>query len=167
MSVLRIIAGGLFALIASYIGLLIKRKYRDRAAFYKSACQYVSALQSELAHSKISIPEFAKRFVGGREGAFEKLLVDSIARLKDGKGYDELFKESDARLLKEDERKEMISFLSSSGKSSLDDQLASLAHYAAIFQDRYKKCEEDSKKLGGMYFKLFVLLGLAIILILA
>ena len=40
MSVLRIIAGGLLALIACYVGLLIKRRYREigRASCRERVC---------------------------------------------------------------------------------------------------------------------------------
>lgn len=167
ISVLRIIAGGLLALIACYVGLLIKRRYRDRATFYKSACEYAQTMTSELSLNKTPLPEIAQKFTQGRKGDFEKLLSECVALAKDGKGYCESMEKLHAPNLKTEEKKEVLAFLCGTGKNALSDQLTQVAHYKEIFEQKRKKCEEDSKKLGGMYFKLCVLLGLAILLILA
>lgn len=46
--ILRLVAGGLLALIACYIGVLIKRRYAKRVTFFKSACEFSSCLATEL-----------------------------------------------------------------------------------------------------------------------
>lgn len=165
--ILRLIAGGLFALICCYVGLLIKRRYRDRAVFYKSACEYVQSMSSELSLNKTPIPDIAGRFVAGRNGEFERVLTECIELKKQGKGFDYALENINVTKLKKDEKKEVISFLCGNGKSALGDQLSYVAYYKDIFEKKRGKCEEESKKLGGMFFKLCVLLGIAIMLILA
>jgi len=120
-----------------------------------------------LALNKTPIPEIAEKFVQGRKGDFEKLLSESISIMKEG-GYNASSSEKvNVPILKKEEKKEVMGFLCGSGKSALTDQLAQVTHYKNLFEQKFKKCEEDSKRLGGMYFKLCVLLGLAILLILA
>lgn len=165
--ILRLIAGGLLALICCYIGLLIKRRYRDRAVFYKSACEYVQVMSSELTLNKTPIPDIASRFTAGRKGEFEKALSECIDLKKQGKSFDYVFENVNISKLKSDEKKEVISFFCGDGKSALNDQLSFVEYYKDIFEKKRNKCEEESKKLGGMFFKLCALLGIAIMLILA
>ena len=167
IDVLRLIAGGLLALVCCYIGLLIKRRYRDRAEFYKSASEYARAALSDLSLNKAAIPDIAKKFAMGRNGEFERVLTESVDIVREGKDLDYAFEKINVRVLKADEKKELLSFLCKGGKSALNDQLSFVGYYKDIFEQKQKKCEQESKKLGGTYFKLCVLLGLAIMLILA
>lgn len=165
--VLRLIAGGLLALICCYIGVLIKRRYRDRAVFYRSACEFARFMASELTLNKTPIPEIAKKFALGRSGEFEKTLSQCTELSCQGKSLEYALANVSAAKLKADEKKEMIAFLCGSGKSALNDQLTFVSYHRELFEQKQKKCEEESKKLGGMYFKLCVLLGIAILLLLA
>lgn len=165
--ILRFIAGGLLALISGYVGVLIKRRYRDRAALYKSACEYTQAMASELSLNKTPIPEIARKFTQGRKGEFERALEECIALAGNSAGYDTAMDRVNIACLKTDEKKELFGFLCSTGKSALSDQLSQVERFKEIFEQKRNKCEEESKKLGSMYFKLCVLLGLAIMLILA
>ncbi len=165
--ILRLIAGGLLALICCYIGLLIKRRYRDRVIFYTSACEYARVMSRELTLNKTPIPEIAKKFAIGRSGEFEKALAQCTALSCEGKSLEYALEHVNIAKLKADEKKEIVSFLCGGGKSALNDQLSFVAYHKDVFEQKHKKCEQDSKKLGGMYFKLCVLLGIAILLILA
>ena len=167
IDILKLIAGGLLALICCYIGLLIKRRYRDRVTFYKSACEYVRTMSSELTLNKTPIPDIAKKFTTGRDGEFERVLTECTSLTRDGKGFEYALEKVNGPKLKANEKKEIVAFLCGSGKSALNDQMAFVTYHKDVFEQKLKKCEDDSKKLGGMYFKLFVLLGIAILLILA
>lgn len=165
--ILRLIAGGLLALICCYIGLLIKRRYRDRVAFYKSASEYARLMASELALNKTPIPTVAEKFAAGRSGEFERVLLECVRLTREGKSYSFAVENVNIAKLKTDEKKEVLSFLCGGGKNALNDQLAFVNYHKEIFEQKLKKCENENKKMGGMYFKLFVLLGIAIMLILA
>lgn len=163
--ILRLIAGGLLALIMCYIGVLVKRRYKSRVAFFKSACEFSSSLATELGMKKTPMPEIANKFLKGREGEFEKVVESWIAIAKNATtfGFDDI----KTSFLKTDEKKELAEFFSSLGKTNLDDQLSHVAYYKNLFEQKRKTSEDEDKKLGGMYFKLCVLFGLAILLILA
>lgn len=159
---LRIIGGGLIALVSSYIGLLIKRRYKSRETFYKSALEYAMFLESELKLTKSAIPTVADKFCASHDGDFKGVL-SKFAESYRGKGK----AECSLQYLKKPERQEIDGFLGGEGKSTLQEQLSVIAYYKNKFGDKCKACEDESKRLGGMYFKLFVLLGVVIMLILA
>ncbi len=159
----RLIAGGLLALICYYIGLLIKRRYAARVKFFKSATEFCQMLQDELSMRKTPIPEICTKFLDERKGQFEDFLLDWCEKIKAQEDIDK----DKCRLLKNDEIKDLNTFLFSLGKTDLKDQLSHVAHYEKYFEKKTSECEEQSKKTGSMYFKLCVLLGLAVILILA
>lgn len=159
----RLIAGGLLALICCYIGLLIKRRYAARVRFFKSATEFCQMMQDELSMRKTPMPEICAKFLDGRKGQFEDCILDWCEKAKQHGAIDK----DKFRLLKNDEIKELNTFLCNLGKTDLKDQLSHVGHYEKCFEIKTNECEEQSKKTGSMYFKLCVLLGLAVILILA
>ncbi len=161
--ILRLIAGGLLALIACYIGILIRRKYREREKFYASAAEYARYIKSELSCAKTPLPTIAERFSCGRKEEFTRVLAACMAAQRRGEKSVPI----DIHILKANEREEALAFLMGQGRVDLSEQMALADRYAAEFELKRSRCEQESKKLGGMYFKLCVLLGLAIILILA
>lgn len=164
---LKLAAGGLMALASCYIGVLIRRRYRDRETFYKSASEYASALKTELSYKKTPIPIATAAFLQGRKGKFETALANCMQLHSEGKDSAYAFDKIEMTGIKTQERKEVLDFVFSLGKSALADQLALIGRAEEKFIQKQRQCADDSKRLGGMYFKLFVLLGLAIILILA
>ncbi len=153
----RLIAGGLLGLISCYVGLLIKRRYKSREEFYKTATEFCAVLHDELLSKKTPIPDICKRFLQGRNGDFEGMIVNWQA----GKT------EANSKLLKRAECAEINTFLSALGQTHLKEQLAHIERYQKRFESKSAQCEEQSRKMGNMYFKLFALLALAIILILS
>lgn len=162
--VLKLIAGGLLALICCYIGILIKRRYKERENIYKSALKYAALLKSELSVKKTPFPAIAEEFCKTEKGEFSKTLFECVKRLSAGN-----FDLSDLSVahLKPNESRELIACLKDFGGSSLDEQLALAAKLESFASQMAQTCEKESKRLGNMYFRLFVLLGLAILIILA
>lgn len=163
--ILRLVAGGLLALIACYVGLLIKRRYKSRAEYFKSACEFAKCATTELGMKKTPMPDVAENFLKGRSGDFEKTVETWLDLARKGQTF--AYENASASILKNEEKKQIADFFSALGKTSLDDQLSHIGYYENMFESKRAKCEDESKKLGGMYFKLCVLLGIAIMLILA
>lgn len=160
--ILRLVAGGLLALICCYIGLLVKRRYREREGVYGDALAYALALKSELCAKKTPIPTVAATFCKGRSGEFAKALEGFIAKSSAGEAGDLQIK-----CLKPAENKELASYVGGFGGYTLDEQLALAARLENFAAEKFKSCQTETKRLGNMYFRLLVLLGLAIILVLA
>lgn len=165
--VLRLVAGGLIALCVSYVGLCIKRRYQKRAVFFKSATDFTSVLTTELVMRKTPMPEIVQKFLQGRQGEFENALAEWQSCAKNGDTRLAAFEKTAMPVLKTDEKKEILDFFDGMGKTMLDEQLAHVKYYQNMFEKAKAKCEDEAKRLGATYFKLCVLLGLAVMLILA
>lgn len=164
--VLRLIAGGLLALICCYAGVLIKKHYKEREQFYRDAKDFTVHLASDLSFKKTPLPVSVDSFSAGKKGAFCKLLGDFIAGLRSGGGLKQDIDVHGVKL-KPDEKKQLVEFFGDLGKTSLSDQLDVIGRAEKSFEQKRAKCAEESVRLGGMYFKLAVLLGIALIVILA
>ncbi len=162
--ILRLIGGGLLALICSYVGLLVKRRYKSREIFYTRAVAFCKTLNSEITLSKCAIPDIVSHFANDK-GEFDSTLKECIVLSKSGKEV--MLDDIKCNILKSDEKRELSVFFNGLGKSTLQDQLSSIEGYRRAFEDRRSICAKEAKSLGSMYFKLAVLMGLALILILA
>lgn len=166
--ILRLIAGGLLALICCYAGVLIKRHYADRERFYTDAEAFAAYVGAELGFRKTPLPAVIGGFTEGKKGAFAEMLKKFGAGLSLGGVQDGAARSAaeNARL-KPDEKKKLCEFLSSLGKTALSDQLEGAAYWKNEFAAKRAKCAEETKRLGGMYFKLAVLAGIALMVLLA
>lgn len=159
---LKLIGGGLLALLSSYIGLLVKRRYLSREKFYARLCDFIGYTRRELTSKMTSIPEICLAFAGENKDDFSVALRGFATGLRSGKSTS--FSPSH---LKDDEAREVSVFLEGLGKSSLSEQIAYLDDRGVAFKQKLSSCADESKRLGGMYFKLFVLLGVALMVVTA
>ena len=165
--ILRLVAGGLLALICCYAGVLIKRHYSEREKFYTDAEAFAAYLSSELGFKKTALPLLIETFRKERAGSFSAVL-EKFSSMLASLGQDGAASAAaESSKLKREEKSRLAEFLSALGKTSLCDQLEHARRAEAEFSARRIACAEESKRLGGMYFKLAVLLGIALILILA
>lgn len=166
--ILRLVAGGLLALICCYGGVLIKRYYADREKFYAEAEAFAAYLSSELGFRKTPLPTLICKFSEERKGAFSGVLKRFGAALSLGVAQDKAATDAaDGAKLRAEEKKQLKEFLSALGKTALSDQLEGAGRAQSEFAAKKAKCAEESKRLGGMYFKLAVLIGIALIVLLA
>lgn len=166
--VLRLIAGGLLGLLCCYGGILVKRYYADREKFYRDAEQFAAVLSGEIGFKKTPLPAVISRFTEGKTGGFCKVLTAFSAKLSAGVQQSAAAREeAEHARLKKEEKKQLADFLSVLGTTALGDQLDGLRRAREEFGSKRAKCAEESKRLGGMYFKLAVLIGIALIVILA
>lgn len=165
--ILRLIAGGLLALCCCYGGILIKRHYAERQKFYKNAAEFANYLGTEISFKKTPLPTVIAQFAKGGKGGFYSTLTEFMDCKRKSLPFDLIMKRINAPHMKNSEKKTVIEFLNGLGTNSLDDELAHVKRAESLFQASEKKCAEETKKLGGMYFKLAVLLGIAIIVMLA
>ena len=166
--ILRLIAGGLLGLLCCYGGVLIKRYYADREKVYRDAEQFTAELISEIGFKKTPLPVVIAQFAEGKSGKFCKTLSAFGNKLGAGVPQDKAAaEEAESVHLRKDEKKRLKEFLEGLGKTSLGDQMNVLKRAREEFAAKRDKCAEETKRLGGMYFKLAVLVGIALIVILA
>lgn len=160
--VLKLVGGGLLALICTYVGLLVKRRYVSREKFYGNLCDFIAYARSELTSKMTAVPEICLSFAIENTDDLSTMLREHAEGLRRGKTG-----ASRPSYLKDDELQELNSFLSGLGKSSLNEQVAYMDERGEVFKKKRSVCADESKRLGGMYFKLLVLLGIALMIITA
>ena len=164
--ILRIVAGGLLALISSYIGLLVKRGYAEKVAFYKGMADFLSELKSDLSLMKTPITEFVDKYTAGRKGKAVCLVKEYATDLKTNGKFDRDLDKWDCCHLNRVEKEEILGLFASLGKTDLKEQKLIIDKYEKAMKDRLNRAEDNLKKKGNMYFKLLVLLGIAIMVVL-
>ena len=135
---------------ASMVGIWLKRRQTEKCAFYKDFYDYLSFSEEKIAYERMPLADI-KRLFHGESAAFRELL--------DGREV--------SLALPVEEILSVREYLDTIGTTDADTQLASLR----------SKCSELKKKLDGdvakwkkesvLYFKLCVLAGVALFVILA
>lgn len=164
IDVLRLIAGGILAVISSYIGLMFKNRYKAREKFYSDAKNFAEILKRDVGLFEKPMPEIIKDYLPSAGAEFAELLNTYSVNIKE-QNVD--FSHLEKVRLKDGEIKDLERFFSALGKSALNEQLNLISAFYNTCDERYKVCKEETKRLGGMYFKLFVLLGVALMIIVA
>ena len=158
--VLRIIAGGLIALVCAYVGVLVKRRYKEREKFFCDTHEYFAFFDKELTFSKTPLPDINAKFLKAGSGAFREYLARIVAENNgaDLKSY---------VFLKKDEKEMLADAIGGLGRSAYVEQQSYVKRWEAEYKDKADKCSAENKKYGGMYFKLCVLLGVALLILIA
>lgn len=162
---LRLIAGGILALVSSYIGILVKRGYKENTALYKDLVEFVDLFKRELSYQKPTLIDFCTNFSQGKKSKIAILLEEYVAELKRVGQFSRDIEKWEVAHLKKDEKQELLAFLSELGKSPTGEQISLAEKCGESFRARLIKAQELEKKKGNMYFKLFVLLGVALMVI--
>ena len=163
---LRLIAGGILALVCSYIGILIKRGYSENTKLYKDLVDFCDAFKRELTFQKSALIDFCNKFCDGRKGDIVDLIQEYIKDLQSVGQFVRDAEKWTVAHLKKEEKQEIIDFLSGLGKSPTVEQLSLVDKSCQLFQSRQKIALDNEKKKGNMFFKLLVLLGIALMVIL-
>lgn len=159
-------AGGLLALVCSYIGILVKNGYKENTILYKDLTEFCDSFKRELTYQKTAVIDFCTNFAVGRKGKIKGLLDEYVDELKREGQFSRDSEKWTLAHLKKDEKQEVINFLSGLGKTPQNEQISFVEKSGELFKSRRTMAEEKEKKKGNMFFKLFVLLGVALMVIL-
>ena len=149
----------LFAL-SSYIGLRYKKRCVLRASFYSELYDFASYLAEQIAYSKTPLPALFKSFSLGKESAFAELLTAYFAEL-----VGKIPEEYKVKGLSEAEKTELFTFFRNLGKSDAERELARLAESKQRFKIKKETAEKEVGQKGKLYFKLAVIIGIALMII--
>ncbi len=161
---IRLVAGGLIAIACVLIGMAIRRHFNLRRDAYATICDFAAFLTGEISYLKTTVPVAIGEFVKGRKGSVAVALNQYAEALRLGTAENFV---PDVSGFKDGEKKEFARFLKSIGTKPLGETLSEIKRYSLAFEELKAKSDNDAKKLGSMYFKLLVLVGLAVMLILA
>lgn len=154
-----VIGIALFAL-SSFFGLNYKKKCKERAKFYKELYEFNLHLSEQISYAKTPLPQIIISFAMLKDSLFAGLLKDFGKELNMGAQGDYAIK-----YIGENEKEEVLRFLRGLGKTDADNQLISLAEDKQWIKARKDSAENEEITKGKLYYKLAVILGIALLII--
>ena len=162
---LRLIAGGILALVSSYIGFMVKNGYKENTKLMKDLVFFCDEFKRELSYQKTSVIDFCNKFKKNKKSKICDLLEEFVSQLESAGQFSKDIDKWNLAHLKTQEKQEILTFFNGLGKTPTNEQISFVEKSGALFKERQKQGEENEKKKGNMFFKLFVLLGVAIMVI--
>ncbi|MBQ7713210.1 MAG: hypothetical protein IJT69_05270 [Clostridia bacterium] len=142
-------ACGFFA--AASVGLWLKRKLIRKASFYEGYYDYLLFAYEKISYERMPIGELNAQYLLRKNGEFSSYLKGETT-----KGF-----------LSDGQLAEVKEYLDGIGTTDADTQIASLASKCSELK-RFTETEcTKYRKDGALYFKLSVLVGVAILILLA
>lgn len=129
-----------------YIGSLLKKKYKKRGALFSDYERFIGYCTERISTSLTPIDELKRSFLCDKD--FRSLLNGEKCEVLTKREYEELG-----------------NFINGIGKSDCENTLSVLSKEREHALSLKEKGGEDVKKKGDLYFKLSIILGLAIALV--
>lgn len=150
----------------SYIGIGIKRIYKIRYETYSIFRRFAEVLKTEIKFLKTPLIDVIKTFCLNKKGlGYELLLKYSDGLLFGYNSISEVTQSLKSIYLTNDDVLEISTFLFALGKSDYESELINLERYLQKFLCLEAQAELALAKKGGMYYKLGVLTGVALMII--
>ena len=156
---------GLF-LICFGIGFFISNKYKKRLNFFKALVMICQKLNVEISFSRERLKNLVSSFDQKTKDALCGMMDNYLSFIdkETSLEQDSLFK--NINFLKEDEKNIVFLFFKSLGRSDVDSQSKELSNFEKRFDELVSSSSEDNKKYGKMSFKLGIMAGLMLVVIL-
>lgn len=165
---LDLLFGGALCFVSTYLGITVKKYYDKRYAYLKDFCGFLSALEDNMTYAKDDITIVSDRYAESVKGLFSKCLSaysDNIkTSSKSDLSIDTVFS---VKYLKKSEKNYICEFFKKLGSMDYESQLSRTKLARSESAKLCEKALNDSKTTGVMFSKLGLLLGIAIMIILA
>ena len=165
---LDLVFGGILCALCTYLGMVAKQYYDKRYAYLKDFADFLSVLLDNMTYTKDNIVYVIEKYTGQNKGQFCKDINKYASIVKSGsvdaKNISDIFA---CKYLKKTEKAYISTFFSTLGTMDYDSQLARTKLSLAESEKLRDKAHKDSKSTGVMISKLGLLLGIAIMIILA
>ncbi len=163
---ITIFAGALLMAASAYTGLAIKRIYRIRLETYSVFVQLCDTLYRQVNFLKTPLKEVLESFCNNKKGLPYELIKKYIIGLQAGYiNVTEVENYLKNIYLSNQDTKNIAEFLYSLGKNDLEAELKIIQNNKMRFQSLESSASDNYEKKGGMYYKLSVLLGVALMVI--
>lgn len=163
---INILAGALLMTACAYIGIGIKRIYKIRNETFSTFERLIIILKGEIKHHKTPHLEVVESFIYEKKGIAYDILKKYLMCLKGGvKNIYDILDNTKTIFLSTEDNKTIANFLFSLGKNNIQSEIENLERYELCFKMLKESAEDDCVKKGNMYYKLSVLLGVALMII--
>lgn len=164
---LKLAIGGILCFISTYLGITGKSYYDKRYKYLADFNDFLLSLIDGISYSKDRLPEIAKKYLSSSKGQFGKNLSEYLSLIETCQEGEKIGKCFDCKYLKKSDKEYFKDFFLSLGKVDYDTQISRLNLSKAEIGKMLSKAEKDCKSTGNLLSKLGLLLGIAIMIILA
>lgn len=163
---LSVVAGALLMTAAALTGLAIKKSFRTRMSVFTDACDFCAYYKREISSLKTPLDEILRAYCKEGKGVFSGIMKKYYAGMSVGfSNAEEVLSDVRSNALRDEDNLIIASFLFALGKSDLENEITNIKRYQDVFEEKKRKYESDLNKKGDMYYKLFVLLGITLMIL--
>lgn len=161
-----LICGGVICIAVSFVGLVIKRKYKVNRDFMNAYVDFIEYTRTEISNNKTPIFDIIDSFTKQENNVFANVLSAINNNLKkdiaDSENYPKESVLVDKKLIKN-----LVSDIESIGRYDSSTEVQKLRSIEERAKKKAAATATKYEKDGVMAFKLSVLIGIAIMIILA
>ena len=165
---LKFAISGVLCFISAYLGIACKKYYDKRCKYLKDFSEFLSTLRDGISYSKDKLPQIGRKYISGGKGAFYTDLEEYISLVESGNPNEEQVKKCfDSKYLSKTDKIFVKDFFNELGRFDYDTQISRLDMTLSQLKKTVEKAEKDCKTTGNLMPKLGLVLGIAIMIILA
>lgn len=155
----------IFLMIASFavcalIGVYLKTKMSKKEKLLCAFANFCESTKSQISFLQTNLNTLIENEKQSRKGEFSDLLDSYLKKLKSGEQIKK------PKLLTDNEWEIMSNIFNKLGKSDVKNQEALLENSRLAIAPMVESAKEKNKKDGTMWLKLFICLGVAIVIVL-
>ena len=163
---MKILIIALLFCLCVLIGWRVSMRFQKRKKFFASLISLADKLSLEINFSR----ERLKVLIENCDDAMRKNLLEIDNRFVDyldrkiELDSKQIFKNAD--ILKNEEKEVVLLFLKALGRSDVENQTKELKNFISRFNEIKSQCDQEQKKYGTLSFKLGIVAGLFLAIIL-
>ncbi|MDR3293020.1 MAG: stage III sporulation protein AB [Clostridiales bacterium] len=164
---LSLIAGAALFVACLYGGAGIRRYYKVRSGYFEEINNLCGMLIDEIANLKTPLEKILENFTFLKRGeivrqidAYRTLLKTEVIASRES-----VMKVVDSAYLKKEEKLILTDFFMLLGRSHAESQIVNIKHYKLKFEEIGAKAKEAYRVQGALAYKLGILLGIALMII--
>jgi stage III sporulation protein AB len=154
-------------LLSVGVGFLIYRRFRERRNFYQSLLSFCNHLEMEIGFSKRTVSEIIGAYSDGYNKNLSKTLQEFRGMID---GRVDITRESLEAVmwseLKPEERGRLLDFLYELGRAGAREECEKIKNARSVFDDSYTRATEALRRDASIYFKICILVGIGMVVLL-
>ncbi|MCX4362519.1 MAG: stage III sporulation protein AB [Clostridia bacterium] len=166
----KLAISGVLCFICAYLGIVGKNYYDKRCAYLKDFMNFTSSLRNGISYSQDRLPQIGRNFIASgnvKRGFYSNLSAYLEIADSGGGTREQIEKCFDSKYLSKADKVVIKDFFFELGKYDYDTQMSKLEFTCAQMKKTVEKAEKESKTTGNLLAKLGLILGIAIMIILA
>ncbi len=165
---LKLAISGVLCFISAYLGFAGNKYFNKRCKYLKDFSEFLSLLRDGISFANDKLPQIGRKFIASGKGAFYTDIGNYIDIVEKGNPTEEqVMKCFDSKYISKRDKVLLKEFFSQLGKFDYDTQISRLDMTSAQLKKTIEKAEKDCRTTGNLMPKLGLVIGIAIMIILA